>query len=144
MTVNKILFSIILFCFTLSVFAQAGNDTIITPNPPDAAEYPVQIADTTYTQREFAPGIKSRYEGDGFVYNIRPRAKTEWDRFWESVGRFLEDLLTMSEGGTTATVIIFRIIMILIVLGVIYMIVRSLIGKKGLWIFSRSPKSITA
>lgn len=144
MMVNKLLYCILFFCISLTVSGQTDNDIVITEAPPPAAEYPVQLQDTAYAQREFKPDVKSRYSGTDFDYNIRPRAKTSWDRFWEAVGRFLEDLFTVSEGGAKTSVIIVRIVLGVVVLGVIYLIVMSLIGKKGLWIFSKSHKNISA
>lgn len=144
MMVNRFLFCILIFCLSLTVSGQTDNDTVITEAPQPAAEYPVQLQDTTYAQREFKPDVKSRYGGTDFDYNIRPRAKTSWDRFWEAVGRFLEELFTISEGGAKTSVIILRIVLGIVVLGVVYLIVMSLIGKKGFWIFSKSHKNISA
>lgn len=135
----------ILYIFCISFFQPVFADTIEKDTLKTEMHFP--LADTVkYTQRQLSPNFKDKYEGKDFVYEVKPRAKTAWDRFWEWVGRLIRDLLGAGDKASNSYFLIYtlRTIAIALIGFVIYLIVTALLGKDKYWIFKRSSKKITA
>lgn len=147
---------ILYFLFTTAVaFAQdIQNDSVATEITEEfiedktvadtaAAEYiPVEH---TYVNRTFSRGFDEKYKAESeFDYEVKIRTKTLWDRFWEAIGNFLDRLFSSGNNatGTSAFEIFMRILAFLLIGFVIYMIVRAILNKEGMWIFGRSAKKI--
>lgn len=151
MTLNKY----ILYSFLITAASSAQDiqqDSVIIENfveadvakEVDTVELPP--AEHVYTDRSFTPGFGDKYKGDPeFTYETKVRAKTLWDRFWEAIGNFFDRLFSSGDKATTTSAfeIIMRILAFLIIGFVVYMIVRVILKKEGMWIFGRSGKKIT-
>lgn len=125
--------------YTDSVTTTVTEDTIADTIPPLRYVAPV------YKDRKFDNGFKKKYKDEDFIYEKKPGAKTLWERFWEAVGRFFDWIFSSGnkqESNTTFTVKV--IVAVVVILFVIYMIVRAILNKEGMWIFGRSRKKITA
>ena len=114
-------------------------------NNKDSVAEAINYVEPVYKDRRLKDGFKKKYDDEDFLYEPKPKPKTLWDRFWEGV-RDILDWIFSSNGKpqSTASVVIKRIIAGLVILGVIYMIVRAILNKEGMWIFGRSRKKITA
>lgn len=123
-------------CYAAPVVPYTAADTTNT----------VTIADTTvvHTERTFKEGFQENYKGNEFQYETKPKPKSAWDRFWEGVGNFLRDLFGSGEGekGSPFWGLFFKLLALVVVIFAIYMIVRAIIGKDSMWIFSKSHKKI--
>lgn len=123
----------------------AAQDTIdtteaITPK----ADY--SLADTTfYKVRSFDADFREKYTDSDFQYETKTQAKSGWDRFWEAVGRFFDELFDFSGNGNRASgyTLLKYIIAIVVMLFSVYMIVRAVLNKESMWIFGKSGKKIT-
>lgn len=99
-----------------------------------------------YNQRNFDSSFQDNYKGDEFNYEPLTKVNdlSAWDRFWNAVGRFLQDLFDFGGIGNSMNglQILFKIIAILVIIFVVYLIVKVIINKEGGWIFSKSAKKI--
>lgn len=96
-------------------------------------------------QRTFTPGLKSRYKDEAFVYERKAEAQSLWERFLAWLGRWWDRLFGHSgkiDHGLSWTDIALRVIAVLLVGFMVYMIVRAILNKEGMWIFGRSSKKI--
>ena len=106
----------------------------------------VPAADTTaaYTEREFREGFKESYTDNEFEYETKTQAKNAWDRFWEAVGNFFDELFgtgKKSEGSGIGTFLTYLLAGAVVIFAV-YMIARAILNKESVWIFGKSRKNI--
>ena len=114
-------------------------------DPPAVAPVETVFNDTVvFKEKSFAPGFQEKYNGNEFIYQKKAAGKSQWERFVEWLSRLLDDIFTFGEDAQAAPlyVIIVRVIAGLIILFVIYLIVRAILNKEGMWIFGRQRKSI--
>jgi hypothetical protein len=123
--------------YTDSVTTTVTEDTIVPFTP--------YVAAPAYKDRKFDDSFRKKYKDEDFVYEKKPGVKTLWERFWEAVGRFF-DWLFSSGGKQESSIfpIVKLVLAVVVILFVIYMIVRAILNKEGMWIFGRSRKKITA
>lgn len=131
---SKYILYLIFLCISFKAFAQ--NDTEIS--------MPNKVSDSIYTERKFSENFKEKYSGSEFIYEYKPKAQSQWDRFLAWLSRTIDDIFTFGDKtkSTPAFVIIVRTIAVLILLFVVYMIVRAILNKEGIWIFGKSSKNI--
>lgn len=112
------------------------TDTVVT--------IPVADTTTTYTQREFRDNFKESYTDDDFQYETKTQAKNAWDRFWEAVNDFFENLFGTGKksGGSGVGTFLTYLIAGAVVIFAVYMIVRAILDKESTWIFGKSRKNI--
>jgi hypothetical protein len=98
-----------------------------------------------YTPRSFKADFKSKYEGAKFNYNEATKDKSLWDRFWERVAKFFDDLFGKNReahvNGNWIDAVI-KAFAIVVILAVVYFITRAILHKESYWIFGRSRKGI--
>lgn len=103
-------------------------------------------ADTVAQQpRTFSSGLKSRYKDEAFVYERKAEAQSTWERFLAWLGRLWDSLFGHSgkiDHGLSWTGILIRVVAVLLVGFMVYMIVRAILNKEGMWIFGRSSRKI--
>ncbi|ALM48287.1 hypothetical protein AMR72_04860 [Flavobacterium psychrophilum] len=146
---NKLLLYLLLSS-ALTLSAQTTADTIPVAESLVEAELgdtlipPPPVVEKVFKERSFAPNFKEKYNTPEFKYETKTAAKSTWDRFWESIGRFFDRLFGTGQRSTNSISysIILRILAFLIIGFVIYMIVRVILNKEGMWIFGRSNKRI--
>ena len=148
---NKVLLYLLLLGSSNYICAQDAeddiviNDSVVTTAVRDSAVPVIHYTAPVYTERKLDEGFKKKYEDQDFVYETKPKPKTWWDRLMEAIRRFLDWLF--SSGGeeqSTSGVIVKRIVATIVILFFIYMVVRAILNKEGMWIFGRSRKKITA
>jgi hypothetical protein len=155
-TLNKILLYILLLCSPLYVTAQETEDTLVEPYvTADSIEYAeddaVQEFDTiaerkapakvyaapVYADRSFKPGFRDKYKDDDFKYIEQQPEKSLWERFMDwlfgSSRNKSRSNIDLEWLGPVIKVIAFAVIGF-----VIYLIVRIILNKEGIWIFGRS------
>jgi hypothetical protein len=141
-TVNKYLIYILLFLTPFYAIAQdAVQDTVAPPEVTFISGY----TDTLfYKERAFKPDFKEAYTGTDFKYEVKAKSRSQWDRFLEWLARILSEIFNVGSKTTStpAYVMIIRIMAVLIILFVVYLIVKAIINKEGIWIFGRSRKNI--
>lgn len=131
--------------FFISLISTGQNRVEGDPPPIDVTEEVTFIRDTvTYQERNFKEGFQKNYTDDEFVYERKSTGKSQWDRFLEWLARLIKDIFTFGEKTNSAPVIVWtiRIIATLIIGFVIYLIVRVILNKEGMWIFGRQHKNI--
>lgn len=126
-----------LLCNPATAFAQV-SDSIV---PVQAV---VQSDTVQFRECKFERSFKENYTGDDFVYERKSAGLSQWDRFLQWLGRILRDIFTFSSesGASRVIVVIIRVAAICIILFVVYLIVRAILNKEGIWIFGRSRKNI--
>ena len=142
---KKLLLYILLLCSPALLTAQPVQDSIVQIHDT------VAVAETVtylpkYTARSFKTDFKSSYKDDKFNYNEATEDKSMWDRFWERVAKFFDDLFgkdreTHVNGNWIDAVI--KALAIVVILAVVYFITRAVLHKESYWIFGRSRKGIT-
>ncbi|MCO6148627.1 DUF4129 domain-containing protein [Flavobacterium sp. NRK1] len=147
---NKLLTYLLLIGSLHSLSAQnaidstAVNDYFEAEAVEDTAIVPLPVIEHVYTERSFDPNFKDKYKTPEFTYETKARAKSLWDRFWEAIGNFFDRIFSTGNKttGSSAFTIFLRIIAFLVIGFVVYMIVRIILNKEGMWIFGRSRKKI--
>lgn len=116
------------------VFVEAATDSVT------ADELPV------YKDRKFDKKFKDKYTAAEFQYEPKAVTKTWWDRFLESLARFLDRIFSSggTGGGLTVMGLLVKLVVIVVIGFVVYLIVRAVLNKQSLWIFGRSRKKIDA
>ena len=141
---NKLLPCIFILCLAHYATAQTVPHTVQAADTVTQAQAPLPMAAPVYTSRKFEPGFKSRYTGSDFQYETKTAAKSWWDRFLEWLGRLLDKIF--SGGGKAAgsdwVDVLIKVIAFILIGIAIYFIVRAILNKESLWIFSRSRKKI--
>lgn len=153
---NKLIIYLFLFAsLHFNTSAQVEQDTIVATedfiDPTD--NFANKEKDTSviiseplvYKDRKFAKNFKDKYTDSDFTYETKTQAKSQWDRFLEWLYRLIDDIFSVGNKTqkTSAFTIVMRIIAVLIIGLAIYMIVRALLNKEGMWIFGRSRKNIS-
>lgn len=142
---NKLIIYLLLLGCPLLLSAQIAQDTVVnaaTDEPQVTTTIPAEPL--VYKDRKFSKDFKDNYTGSEFTYEIKPKAKSQLERLLEAIRRFLDNLFSYGDSatGTNGFTIFMRILAVLIFGFVVYMIVRALLNKEGMWIFSRSRKNI--
>lgn len=141
---NKIIIYIVLLSLPLCTYAQADKDTVAVNN---ITQVLVPVDSVFYKERSFEADFKEKYTDKEFQYTTKTVAKSGWDRFWEAVGRFLDELFDFGGDGSTASSV-WSVIKVLLAFGIIgfaiYMIARAVLNKESMWIFGKSRKNIMA
>ncbi|WP_129583099.1 DUF4129 domain-containing protein [Flavobacterium cyanobacteriorum] len=153
---NKLPVYILLFFAPALITAQdSGNmiidaDTTATVNflTEDKSANATVPSDTlvAYTPKRFESGFKTKYKGEEFIYELKPQAKTNWQRFLDWLSKVLNDIFSFGNSATNtpAYAIIVRILLGLLLLFVVYLIVKAIVNKEGSFrIFGRSGKKIS-
>ena len=117
----------------VEVFTPAAEDTIVAATPLVSKD------------RSFSNGFKEKYKTPEFTYESKTKAKSAWDRFWDAIRRFFDELFSSGAKTTNSSNfdVFMKILAFLVVAGAIYMVVRIILNKEGMWIFGRSRKNIT-
>lgn len=137
---NKLLLYILLFTGSFVIAAPMVQDTSMAP--VSAAP----VADTVYySERKLDAGFKVKYTGEDFQYETKAEGQSQWERFKAWLSRVLSEIFSFGDKttSTSAYAIIVRMLAVLIVLFVVYLIVRALLNKEGMWIFGKSRRNIT-
>lgn len=143
---NKLIIYLLLLGSPLLLSAQTAQDTVVnavTDEPQVTTTIPAEPL--VYKDRKFSKDFKDNYTGSEFTYEIKPKAKSQLERLLEAIRRLLDNLFSYGDSSTDTSgfTIFMRILAVLIFGFVIYMIVRALLNKEGMWIFSRSRKNIS-
>ncbi|WP_159799755.1 DUF4129 domain-containing protein [Flavobacterium sp. MK4S-17] len=137
---NKLLLYIFLFTCTASSFSQPITDSV----QPTETVYPVYTDSVYYSKREFTPGFKEKYNDTDFVYENKAKVTSLWERFKTWLGNLLNDIFSFGDNTqrTPWFAVVVRLLAGLIILFVVYLIVKALLNKEGMWIFAKSGKKI--
>lgn len=159
MTRLLLLYILLLFA-PLAIHAQAGADTIIYEDPPVAEEFTeAEAASPKYTQeapppavyvnRQFKANLNKKYTGNDFKYKAEKQEQGWATRFFAWIRKVMHDLFgnPRKKDATTSksnNSVIYKLLAIVIILGVVYFIARTILEKNGIWIFGRANKKINA
>ncbi|TRW27433.1 DUF4129 domain-containing protein [Flavobacterium zepuense] len=151
---NKHTLHIITLCTPLLLTAQqpqetAVKDTVVTEvvnfKPVAQEASTVVVTPVPLTQkRSFKDGFKSKYNGPEFTYVVKAKAKFMWDRFLEWLAWLIDAIFGGGEKTKNSgwVAVLIRVLAFAVIGFVVYIIVRSIMNKEGLWIFGRSRKNI--
>ncbi|HEX8562869.1 MAG TPA: DUF4129 domain-containing protein [Flavobacterium sp.] len=129
----------ILFLF-LALEAMPQDSLQYAEHPIVLAEKEIRTDVSAVREAKFDTDFKSKYSGNDFVYELKAKEKTLWDRFLEWLGSLIQNLFQISSTEKAGDIALFvvKAIAILIVLTVIYLIVKAILNKEGKWIFGRN------
>ncbi|WP_051385129.1 hypothetical protein [Flavobacterium enshiense] len=135
MKVNKVLFYILFFITGLA-FSQVSNDTIAYTDKHVADE------NIVITPVKYRDNFQRDYTSEEFQYQPLLKDTSRWDNFKAWLQYWLDRIFSFGDGEGNATVfeIVVKVLAILIVLFVVYLIVKAIINKEGVWIFGKSSK----
>ena len=153
MTLNKFYIYLLLFLIPELTGAQTVQDTVmfteeVTVNEEnyediDTAKVASQpVAPAVYREREFSESFKEKYTGEEFTYERKPRVKNQWDRFLEWLSNLLDNIFSFGNSDSGWDVVVVRILAFAVIGFVVYLIVRAILNKEGIWIFGRARKNI--
>ena len=101
---NKLpVYILLFFAPALTTAQDSGNmiidaDTTATVNffTEDKLANATVPSDTlvAYTPKRFESGFKTKYKGEEFIYELKPQAKTNWQRFLEWLSKVLNDIFS--------------------------------------------------
>ena len=143
---NKYILYLILISFSPTLTAGIPQDSTMAETPAEVISDTVAVAlpPLVYKDRSFGRDFKEKYKTPEFSYETKPKAATAWDRFWEAVRQFFDNLFSFGDRATSGTSfsIFLKILALLIIIFAVYMVVRLILKKEGIWIFGRSRKKI--
>ena len=110
-------------------------DTLAQSKAPEA-NYVAPV----YANRSFKPDFQKKYNDEDFVYKEQEATKSLWQRFldWLFGGSKKKSNVNLDWLGPILKVAAFGIIGF-----VVYLIVRLILNKQGMWIFGRSRGKIS-
>lgn len=130
--VNKLLFYI-LFFISVTVFSQTEKTTV----PPTHG-----LKNHKITPVHFRENFQRDYTSEEFQYEPLVKDTSRWDNFKAWLQYWLDRIFSFgdAEGNATFFEIVVKVLAFLIVLFVVYLIVKAIINKEGVWIFGKSSK----
>ena len=128
--------------------AQVMEDTLIDP-PAVAEAVPDTVtqgeaqtetySEPVYVNRKFKPGFQKKYTDEDFIYKEPEAKKSLWQRFldWLFGGSKKKSNVNLKWLAP-----FFKVSAFVIIGFVVYLIVRMILNKQGMWIFGRSRGKI--
>ena len=131
---------LILLLLLLAFNARPQDSLQIVDDPVMLTEQGVYVDTSVVKKTHFESNFKSKYEGNDFVYELKEKEQTLWDRFLEWLASIIRNLFKVSNPEKAGEIALFvvRAIAIIIVLIVIYLIAKAILNKEGKWIFGRN------
>ncbi|WP_289665846.1 DUF4129 domain-containing protein [Flavobacterium panacagri] len=138
------LFFILSFLFCCCV-SKAQDSTAVPIDPPKIStikytEKDIQVDFRKVTAKHFDKNFKKKYTDPEFIYEYKTPEKNWWDHFKHWLASKFANLFHFKSVKTSLNfvVILFRVIMVLIVIALIYFIAKALTKQEGRWIFGRN------
>ncbi len=99
----------------------------------------LQIDSSEIQITRFRSDLSDEYSGREFIYEYKEPEKTAWDRFKEWLAFKISELFGLGTTEKSLSVVgtVVKVIAGLIVIFVVYLIVRAILKKEGMWIFGR-------
>ncbi len=99
-----------------------------------------QIDSSDIVQKKFTENFQSKYKSRDFNYEEIPITKNAWERFKEWIKQYLSNLFRVKNPQQTSEVltVVFRVFFGLIIAFAVFMIVKLLLNKEGIWIFGKN------
>lgn len=130
---NKIILILLVF-FSISLNATPAIDSVSVKNKVVLKEDQTSISPV-----KFKTNLKEKYNSNDFVYEMKSKEKSWWDRFVEWLNYWIKKIFGLTDNvSSTATDWVLRVISTIIILFVVYLIVKSILNKEGQWIFGKS------
>ncbi|HYD92064.1 MAG TPA: DUF4129 domain-containing protein, partial [Flavobacterium sp.] len=153
MTLNKLYIYLLLALLPVVSAGQIVHDTVVieddititeeTYNDIDVTKAATEIAPPpTYRDRTFNESFKEKYTDKEYQYETKPHVKTRWDRFLEWLANLLSYLFSFGNSNSGWGIVLIRILLFAVIGFVVYLIVRAILNKEGMWIFGRARKNI--
>lgn len=153
MTLNKLYIYLLLALLPAASAAQVVHDTVVIEDDITITEETYDDVDVTkvateitpppaYRDRNFDDSFKEKYTGEEYQYETKPHIKTSWDRFLEWLANLLSNLFSFGNSDTGWGIVLIRILAFGVIGFVVYLIVRAILNKEGMWIFGRARKNI--
>lgn len=138
------LFFILSFLFFCCV-SKAQDSTVVPIDPPKIStikytEKDIQVDSRKVTVKHFDKNFKKKYTDPEFIYEYKAPEKNWWDHFKHWLANLFAKLFNFKSVKTSLdfVVILFRVIMVLVVVALIYFIAKALTKQEGRWIFGKN------
>jgi hypothetical protein len=127
---TKYLF-LFLLLFSIPGFAQ---DSLIV------SKSEIQIDSSKVEEVQFEEGLKEKYTDEEFIYEVKVKELSAWDRFKEWLYDLFERLFNSSSRENTEDIVelFLKILAAAIIIFVIYLIVKAIMNGEGSWVFGKS------
>lgn len=125
----------------MSVFSQ--DSLVVIDSKKDTivfSEKDIKIDSSQVKERVLPSNFKSKYSDDAFVYELKAKELTWWDRFLAWLADFFKNLFNMTSNETSMNLveIVLKVLAVLVIIFVIYLIVKAIMNGEGQWIFGKS------
>jgi len=127
---TKYLF-LFLLLFSIPSFAQ---DSLIV------SKSEIKVDSSAVDEVKFKEGFQEKYTDDEFIYEVKVKELSAWDRFKEWLYDLFERLFNSSSRENTEDIveIILKVLAAAIIIFVIYLIVKAIMNGEGTWVFGKS------
>lgn len=149
---NKLFFYLIIptFIWAQNVVTDSVKNDVHAP-----AETKVEISesiidyygnsvDSPVWEKDFEEGFKEKYKGDEFDYTATKPRISLWEKFKNKLREIISYFFRSDDANALNKMVewVLYFIAFAIVSFVVYLLVRFLMGKEGVWFFGKKPKEI--
>lgn len=122
---------LLLLFFSIPGFAQ---DTLTV------SKSEIQVDSSAVEEVQFEEGFQEKYTDDEFIYEVKVKELSAWERFKEWLYDLFERLFNSSSRENTEDIveIILKVLAAAIIIFVIYLIVKAIMNGEGNWVFGKS------
>jgi hypothetical protein len=130
MTKYLLLF-LFLLLFSIPSFAQ---DTLIV------SKSEIKVDSSTVEEVKFKEGFQEKYTADEFIYEVKVKELSAWERFKEWLYDLFERIFNSTSRENTENIVelFLKILAAAIIIFVIYLIVKAIMNGEGSWVFGKS------
>lgn len=120
-----------LLLFSIPIFAQ---DTLIV------SKSEIKVDSSTVEKVKFKEGFQEKYTADEFIYEVKVKELSAWERFKEWLYDLFERIFNSTSRENTENIVelFLKILAAAIIIFVIYLIVKAIMNGEGSWVFGKS------
>lgn len=120
-----------LLLFSIPGFSQ---DTLLV------SKSEIKVDSSTVEEVKFKEGFQEKYTADEFIYEVKVKELSAWERFKEWLYDLFERIFNSSSRENTENIVelFLKILAAAIIIFVIYLIVKAIMNGEGSWVFGKS------
>lgn len=124
-------FILFLLLFSIPSFAQ---DTLTVSRSE------IHVDSSAVEEVKFKEGFQEKYTDEEFIYEVKVKELSAWERFKEWLYDLFERLFNSSSRENTENIveIILKVLAAALIIFVIYLIVKAIMNGEGSWVFGKS------
>ena len=100
----------------------------------------IKVDSSAVEEVKFKEGFQEKYTQDDFIYEVKVKELSAWERFKEWLYDLFERLFNSSSRENTEDIveIILKVLAAALIIFVIYLIVKAIMNGEGSWVFGKS------